>query len=401
MLIQKGKNMTEIELVAGKLTRFDNTINVEMSNDEIWFLKTFIENYNPKKIVEVGVSAGGNTVNLLRWKNDDAKLFSIDICTQWYRDKTKLSGFMADEIGEKKNWKIFRGYDYLDVCEEIGGDIDCIIIDTDHVMPGEFLTLIAALPKLKDGCIVVLHDIHLNMSWFSNNNFSKYPINEYCTGLLFGGISSNKKWVLKDDVPNIGAFVVDKSTRDNIKDIFHILCTTWFNFPRKLNIMGYSDYVYRNYSIECYNLFNTCLKLQAKYFNHEFRKECRIDIKNRNNESNNIEILKNVKDVKISFPDWFKGKDGNGAIIQTNKQSFNLKFKCVKDGVLRMSLKGQDVRNEFNKREPAHIKYSTFKINNKSVLDDNVVVWHDRPHIIEKNVNDGQIIDIYVEWMPI
>ena len=393
--------MTEIELLAEKLSRFDNTINVEMSNGEIWFLKHFIKQYHPKKIVEIGVSAGGNTVNLLRWKDDDAKLFSVDICNKWYRDNSKLSGFMADEIDDNVNWKIFRGYDYLDVCEEIGDDIDCIVIDTDHVMPGEFFAFIAALPKLKDGCIVILHDIHLNMSRFSYNSFNDYHINEFCTGLLFGGVSSNKKWILKDDVPNIGAFVVDQSTRDNVKDIFHILCTTWFNFPRILNIKGYSEYVKKNYSNECYNLFNTCLNLQVRYFNYEFSRECRIDIKNIHDENSTIEILKNPNNINFSFPDWFKTKEGSGAVIQTDKRLFDFKFKCVNDGLLKISLRGADVRDEFGQREPAYIEYHTFKINNVDIINSNMVVSHDDDYTFVKDVKDGDIVEIYVDWVPV
>lgn len=390
--------MTEIELVVGELSRFDNTINVEMSADEIGFLKYFIKQYHPKKIVEIGVSAGGNTVNLLHWKDANAKLFSVDICAQWYRDNTKLSGFMADELENNDNWKIFRGYDYLDVCEEIGDDIDCIVIDTDHVMPGEFLAFIAALPNLKDGCIVILHDIHLNISCISNNSFDEYHVNEFCTGLLFGGVSSNKKWILKSEIPNIGAFVIDKSTRDNIKDIFHILCATWFKFPRMLNMKGYSDYVYKNYSIECFNLFQTCLKLQAKYSNYEFRRECRIDIKNTNKKDNSIEILENLKNINIKFPDWFEAEDGKGAVVQTNEHSFGLKFKCVNEGLLKISLRGPDVRDEFNKRESAYINYNVFRINDKNIIDDNVVVCHDNDYTFVKDVENGEIIEIYVEW---
>lgn len=41
--------MSEIELEAGKLTEDDNRLNVEMSEEEIWFLKHFIKEYNPKK----------------------------------------------------------------------------------------------------------------------------------------------------------------------------------------------------------------------------------------------------------------------------------------------------------------------------------------------------------------
>lgn len=393
--------MNEIELIPEELSRFDNTINVEMSEEEIWFLKHFIKKYNPKKIVEVGVSAGGNTVNLLRWKDADAELFSVDICNEWYRDNTKLSGFMADEIDDNDNWKIFRGYDYLDVCEEIGGDIDCIVIDTDHVMPGEFLTFIVALPKLKDGCIVILHDIHLNMVCFSNNLFKKYHVNEYCTGLLFGAISSNKKWTVKADVPNIGALVIDESTRDNVKDIFHILCTTWFDYPKMLDLVGYSEYINKNYPIECYNLFNTCLRLQVEYFNHEFKQNCRIDIKNMNKENNSIEILENERHANISFPDWLETKDGKGAVVQTTVQSFDLKFKCVNDGLLKISLRGQDVRDLSGKREPAYIKYYTFKLNNEDILKGNVVVWHDKYYTYEKEVKDGEIIEIHLAWTPI
>lgn len=271
-------NMTEIELIPKRLTDQDNTINVEMTDDEIWFMKHFIKEYNPQKIVEIGVSAGGNTVNLLHWKDKDAKLFSIDISTKWYRDNSKLSGFMAEEVSMNDNWKLYRGCDYLDVYEEIGDDIDFIIIDTVHAMPGEFFSFIAALPHLKDGCVVILHDIHLNLVGFSDNNFGIHNIVAYCTGLLFGGVSSNEKWVLKSTMPNIGAFIIDDSTRDNIKDIFHILGTSWSyypfdpNNPFKLNLDDYSTYIKENYSGDCYDLYENCLKLQSKYLDFESSK---------------------------------------------------------------------------------------------------------------------------------
>lgn len=285
--------MAEIELKAQKLSIEDNTTNVEMSDDEIWFLKYFIKEFNPKKIVEVGISAGGNTVNLLNWKDNDALLFSIDIATNWYRDKTKLSGFMADEVENKENFMIYRGYDYLDVYKEIGNDIDLIIIDTVHVMPGEFLTFLTALPQLKDGCIVILHDIHLNMIKIINNKFSEYETSEFCTGLLYGGVSSNEKYSLESEkVSNIGAFVVDDSTRDSIKDIFRILCSKWFNFPNELNLPQYCDYINEHYPIECYKLFKNCLELQEKYFEHE-REESKKAAKEL---KKNKKLMNSIKD---------------------------------------------------------------------------------------------------------
>lgn len=50
--------MAEIELKAEKLSENDNSENVEMSEEEIWLIKHLIEKYNPRKIVEIGISAG-------------------------------------------------------------------------------------------------------------------------------------------------------------------------------------------------------------------------------------------------------------------------------------------------------------------------------------------------------
>lgn len=392
----------EIELIAEPISEEDNTINVEMTAGEIWFLKSFIKRYNPKKIVEIGISAGGNTVNLLRWKDKDAELFSIDIAKEWYRDNEKLSGFMADELNDKKNWKIYRGYDYLDIYKEIGNDIDCIIIDTVHSMPGEFLTFLAALPQLKDGCIVILHDIHLNMRGFSINSFSEYHIAAYCTGLLFGGVSSHAKWSLKsDDISNIGAFVVDKYTRENIKDIFHILCSAWYSFPSELNLTEYLKYIHKHYSLDCYNLFNTCLNLQSKYFKNEqeqTQQTARIDIININNKDNAIEILNTSSSIDVDFPDWFKTNKGKGVVIQTYENSFDVKLKCINDGLLNISLRGPDIRDKIGNRIPSYVKFNKLKINDNEVLNNQVVVCHDAPYVFEKNITDGEIIEIHTEW---
>ncbi len=295
--------MSEIELISEKLTPNDNSINVEMSDGEIWFVKHFIKEFNPKKIVEIGVSAGGNTVNLLNWKDKDAQLFSIDISKQWYRDNTKLSGFMADELEVKDNWKIYRGYDYLDIYEEIGNEIDLIIIDTIHTMPGEILTFLAVLPQLKDGCAVILHDIHLNMKKFNNNKFDDFSQATYCTGLLYSVVSSNNKWTLKSEpMANIGAFLIDDTTRDNIKDIFHALCVSWKIFPSKIDMDAYCEFIGNNYPKDHYELFKACLNLHSNYFtnkksikdkNNKQIKELKKQNKNLDNENKKLKDEKN------------------------------------------------------------------------------------------------------------
>ena len=308
--------MAEIELKAEKLSENDNSENVEMSEEEIWLIKHLIEKYNPRKIVEIGISAGGNTVNLLNWKDDDAQLFSIDLAENWYKDSTKLSGFMADDVENKKNFKIYRGYDYLDVYEEIGDGIDFIVIDTVHAMPGEFLTYILALPQLKDGCVVVFHDIHLNMKKIKNNKFRDNEVSMYCTGLLYSSISANEKYSLQTDViSNIGALIVDDTTRNGVKDVFRSLCSKWFHFPANLNLDGYREYVKEYYPIECYNLFCICLDFQKKYFKNKAaeRRQSLHELKDKEEELESLqmeldsakkenELIKSTVSWKITKP---------------------------------------------------------------------------------------------------
>ena len=322
--------MVEIELKPEELSKEDNLERVEMSRDELWFLKHFFKKYNPKKIVEIGVSAGGNTVNLLNWKEKDAQLYSIDIAVNWYRDNSKVSGFLAEELESKDNWKMYRGKDYLDVYEEIGDEIDFIIIDTVHAMPGEFLSFIAALPQLKDGCLVILHDVHLNMMYHHEDNFSNlYRISAYCNALLFGGVSSKNKWTLKaDPITNIGAFIVDESTRENIKDIFHILTSAWNYYPSGLNLSLYKEYVKEHYPIECSKMFDNCLELQSKYFNHEPK----IDydtIKRENEELKKNNTNLNRKNKKLN-KDLKKARKINDEVLSSNSWKITEPLRKIK-----------------------------------------------------------------------
>jgi hypothetical protein len=209
---------------------------------------------------------------------------------------------MSDDVEDKSNFKIYRGYDYLDVYDEIGSGIDMAIIDTVHLMPGEFLTFLTALPQLKDGCIVILHDIHLNMIKIKNDRFSAFETSEYCTGLLYSSISSNEKYSLKTKrISNIGAFIVDDTTRDNVKDVFRSLCSGWYYFPDNLNLEGYHEYVEKHYPPEFYILFSNCLEMQSKYFKQkETERKQSLDLNNElKNRKEEIESLqKEIDSIK-------------------------------------------------------------------------------------------------------
>jgi predicted O-methyltransferase YrrM len=84
----------------------------EMTPDQGAFLNTLILRNKPKKLLELGVSAGGSSIIILNAiKNfPEAKLYSIDLSDNWYKDTTKKSGFFVDNYPYlKSKWELFTG----------------------------------------------------------------------------------------------------------------------------------------------------------------------------------------------------------------------------------------------------------------------------------------------------
>lgn len=158
-------------------------------------------------------------------------MYSVDLSKTCYRRPDKPSGFLLNEIGHKlnniKNHKFLLGQSYAKVAEEIGGDIDFLVLDTTYAMPGEFLDFISALPFLKDGAVVVLHDVSLNLL-----SKSRYSSGSSCNRMLLSCVSSDEKYFNYENPgeegwPNIGAFVVNQRTKNEIENVFQTLSLTW------------------------------------------------------------------------------------------------------------------------------------------------------------------------------
>ena len=56
-------------------------------------------------------------------------------------------------------WTLYTGGITSEFIEKIGNDIDLVFIDTMHVTPGEMLDWLMVLPFLKNGAIVIFHDV--------------------------------------------------------------------------------------------------------------------------------------------------------------------------------------------------------------------------------------------------
>jgi len=134
----------------------------EMSFDERAFLNALILKNTPKKLLEIGVSSGGSSIVILNAiKNiPSAKLYSIDLKDNWYKDSGKKTGYIVDDYQYlKSKWKLFTGALALEFIEEIGRGIDFCFIDTAHYNPGEIFDILMVLPYLADDAVIVFHDV--------------------------------------------------------------------------------------------------------------------------------------------------------------------------------------------------------------------------------------------------
>ena len=68
----------------------------EMTPCESAFLCGLIKQFNPQKIVEIGIASGASTAIILQCLNDlggKHSLFSFDIAEEFYRDKKRKVAF--------------------------------------------------------------------------------------------------------------------------------------------------------------------------------------------------------------------------------------------------------------------------------------------------------------------
>lgn len=239
----------------------------EMTKSQVDFLLNLIKENKPKKIVEIGVAAGATSTIILdfldnRLDRSDYEMFSIDLSNQYYRDPCKKTGYYIEKY---RNNGCVRGFHKLLLgeyavsrIEEVGDEIDFLILDTVHSMPGEFLDFIAFLPYIKEGGCVVLHDI-------CSNHMGPNP-DAIATQLLMDVVSGNKliDWTVDDGYPNIGAFTIKKETIKNIEDVFRCLMTTWRYVPCLHEYELYRSFYQKHYSEDLVTIYEKAYELNKR-----------------------------------------------------------------------------------------------------------------------------------------
>lgn len=225
---------------------------VEMSRLQSAMLCGLIKEYRPLKIVEVGVAAGGTTaiiLNCVSMLGLDTKVYSVDTWEKFYRDPNKKTGYLVEEcktfLHREVKHQLYIGYlpEYL---EEIGKEIDFLILDTTHALPGELLDFLAAFPYLKDGAVVVLHDIFLNQHVKKDNSFATRVLLSTVVGEKIVGRGSDNSY----NFIELGAFKVTRDTLKYIENIFSSLMITWNYMPDDEMLIMYRKQLSKFYTKE-------------------------------------------------------------------------------------------------------------------------------------------------------
>lgn len=228
--------------------------NVEyslMSEDDHSFLCGLIEQHKPRRILEIGVYAGGSTVAMLDWLNqlglNDSEIYSVDLGTSNLYGPT---GFMIEELGgqERERCHLFTGTYIAEVVEKFKCKFDFAVIDTVHLLPGELLDFLACYPFLTEEAVVVLHDVGKNF---------RDQCRAEATKVLFDTVVGKKfwNWDIFNNC-NIAAFQIDDDTGKYIMDVISALGQSWQYDPEKKMLEGYGDIIRKYYSEEAYGLFS-------------------------------------------------------------------------------------------------------------------------------------------------
>ena len=125
----------------------------------------------------------------------------------------------------------------------------------------------------------------------------------------------------------------------------------------------------------------------------------RVDIKNKKNKDNDISVISCSDDnAEIIKPRWISDSKGKGVVVQGETGFLNLEFICIGEGILILTFRGADYKNESNKREPIYVECMDIKVDGENILEKPVFITHDNFYRYRINVVDGQKIKLSLSW---
>lgn len=126
----------------------------------------------------------------------------------------------------------------------------------------------------------------------------------------------------------------------------------------------------------------------------------RIDMKLFSESKGILTLAPDHSEVTVTSPKWFDDAQGQGIVIITSANKVHFDLLCRNNGKLKIWLRGCDVRDRNNKRMKYEILYSTCMVNDKFLLKEESIAWHDQPVILNQNVHVNQSLHFDISWKP-
>lgn len=251
----------------------DLNLNSEMTEGQRRFISGLIRYYQPKNILELGVSAGGGTTVILNAIEDmDTKLHSIDVLEKVYREPEHKVGYIAEEkfaalLGKK--WELHLGKDPAEVMKKIDTKFDFCIIDTLHSHPGEVLNFIAVLPWLEDDAVVVIHDttvFELRFDYsFMRMLSPRILLSSVCAEKYIPNLPSGCPNGITN-ASNIAALQITPDTRKYARNLFDSLYLPWEANIEDKTLKELRKLVIEYYPSDYVKLFDEAIKVNMSIF---------------------------------------------------------------------------------------------------------------------------------------
>jgi hypothetical protein len=140
---------------------------------DVAFIADQITKVQPRTVVEIGCASGMSTCILaaLMAQNGGGAIHSFDLLQNYYVDPTKPVGYLVDEALPHPGVTISvnRGKTCLDVGTLVTDPLDLCFIDAAHRHPWPLIDTLAVLPFVRQGGIIIHHDLKMYHSTHANS----------------------------------------------------------------------------------------------------------------------------------------------------------------------------------------------------------------------------------------
>ncbi len=293
----------------------------ELTDDSLGFICGMIKRNRPKKIVEIGVSAGGTScviLNCIEKLNIDAKLYSVDLAYTYHFDERRTCGFQLKDaepyLSKYKQHMLLLGKTIAERIDEIMNDnqkIDLLILDTIHYLPGELWDFLVCMPFMSEKGCVICDDL-----LFGHEGENTQAI---ATKVLFDTVVADKCFLANKSYETLMGFQLNEHSWLYKSDYFSALFTPWWYYPSERQISAYRNIIENYYSINELKLFDKANEINKK------------TVFNQNNRAAEISKIFDVCEKNEKVIIYGAGKRGKALDFFLKKHGYNIVGYVISD----------------------------------------------------------------------